>query len=245
MRRAVGYGHGDVAFEGILVTPPAAGRRPAVIVVHTFAGRGPNEVAVAERLAGLGYAGFAADLYGKGVLGGSREECAALMQPFLDDRALLRARMLAIVDTVRGLPEVDPTRIVAIGYCFGGLAVLDLARAGADIQGVASFHGLFGAPADLEVEPIKAKVVAFHGWDDPMVPPEAVIALAGELGAAGADWQIHAYGGTLHGFTNPKANAPENGVLYNPVADRRSWSSLLHFLEECFQILPGTGRGTA
>ena len=233
-RRPVGYRHGAAELEGILACDSDAGPRPAVIVLHTFAGRGDNELAVAERLAGLGYAGFAADLYGRGVLGQDRDECAALMQPFLDDRALLRDRMLAIVDTVRALPEVDASRVAAIGFCFGGLCVLDLARAGADIRGVASFHGLFGAPSALAPARVTARVIAFHGWDDPMVPPEAVTALAAEFGAAGADWQIHGYGGTMHGFTNPKANAPENGVLYNPAAARRSWNSLVAFLEECF-----------
>ena len=235
-RRPVGTLHGADELEGILASDPAAGPRPAVIVLHTFAGRGDNELVVAERLAALGYAGFAADLYGRGVLGQSREQCAALMQPFLDDRALLRDRMLAIVDTVRALPEVDASRVAAIGFCFGGLCVLDLARAGADIRGVASFHGLFGAPVGLAPRPITARIVAFHGWDDPMVPPDAVTALAAELSAAGADWQIHGYGGTMHGFTNPKANAPENGVLYNPVAARRSWQSLVAFLDECFAV---------
>jgi dienelactone hydrolase len=232
--RPIDYSHGGTAFEGILVSEPGSGPRPAVIVLHTFAGRGENEVAVAQRLAELGYAGFAADLYGKGVFGQTREECAGLMQPLLDDRALLQDRMLAIVDTVRALPEVDAARVAAIGYCFGGLCVLDLARTGADVRGVASFHGLFGAPGNRDGTMIRAKVVAYHGWDDPMVPPEAVTALAAELSAAGADWQILGLGGTMHGFTNPKANAPENGVLYNPVAARRSWASLVRFLEECF-----------
>ncbi|QAY77637.1 dienelactone hydrolase family protein [Sphingosinicella sp. BN140058] len=233
-RRTIDYSHDGDALEGLFVFDPQAGPRPTVIVVHTFVGRGPNEEAVAERLAGLGYNAFAADLYGKGVLGTTREECSALMQPFLDDRARLQARMLAVLETVRGLAEVNPARIVAIGYCFGGLCVLDLARTGADLAGVASVHGLFGAPGNCEGTKITAKVVAFHGWDDPMVPPEAVTALGKELTAAGADWQIHAYGGVMHGFTNPKAAAPENGVLYDAAADRRSWASLRLFLEECF-----------
>jgi dienelactone hydrolase len=233
-KRAIDYSHDGDALEGVLVFDPDAGPRPAVIVVHTFVGRGPNEEAVAERLAGLGYNGFAADLYGKGVLGGTREECAALMKPFIDDRARLQARMLRVLETVRSLAEVDSSRIVAIGYCFGGLCVLDLARTGADVQGVASFHGLFGAPGNRDGTKIAAKVVAYHGWDDPMVPPSAVTALGEELSAAGADWQIHAYGGVMHGFTNPKAAAPENGVLYDAAADRRSWANLRLFLEECF-----------
>jgi dienelactone hydrolase len=233
-KRPVEYRHGDTLLEGLLVCDPAQVPRPTVIIAHTFVGRGPNEEAVAERLAALGYAAFAADLYGKGVLGATREECAGLMQPFLDDRAQLQDRMLLLLDTVRALPEVDPDRIVAIGYCFGGLCVLDLARTGAELKGVASIHGLFDAPGNRAGSRIAAKVIAFHGWDDPMVPPAAVTALGQELTAAGADWQIHAYGGVMHGFTNPKAAAPENGVLYDPRAAGRAWSSLLLFLEECF-----------
>jgi len=134
---------------------------------------------------------------------------------------------------VRELDAVEPDRIVAIGYCFGGQCALDLARSGADIAGVASFHGLFDPPG-LEPLPIKAKVVAFHGWDDPMAPPEAVVALGKELTEAGADWQIHAYGHTSHGFTNPSMTGAIPGVRYNELAAERSWTSLINFLEELF-----------
>jgi dienelactone hydrolase len=233
-KRPVEYSHGGALLEGLLVCDPEGGPRPTVIVAHTFVGRGPNEEAAAERLAALGYTAFAADLYGKGVLGTTREECAGLMQPFMEDRAHLQDRMLALLDTVRALPHVDAGRIVAIGYCFGGLCVLDLARTGAELAGVASMHGLFEPPGNRDGTRISAKVVAYHGWDDPMVPPASVTALGHELTAAGADWQIHAYGGVMHGFTNPNAAAPENGVLYDPRAAGRAWASLLLFLEECF-----------
>ena len=139
-----------------------------------------------------------------------------------------------MLESARGQEAIESDRIVAIGYCFGGQCALDLARSGADIAGVASFHGLFDPPG-LPHLPIKAKVVAYHGWDDPMVPPEAVVALASELTEAGCDWQIHAYGHTGHGFTNPKAHELQiDGVFYVREAARRSFASLYLFLDELF-----------
>jgi dienelactone hydrolase len=218
----------------VLVASPATGQRPAVIIFPSFVGRSESEVAVARRLAGLGYVGIAADLYGEGRQGIGQEECFGLMRPFLEDRRSLQERLLAILEAVRALPEVDPQRVAAIGYCFGGLCALDLARSGADVSGVASFHGLFTPAPHLKGTSISAKVLAFHGWDDPMAPPEQVLELARELSGAGADWQIHAYGGTMHSFTNPNANAPEKGVMYNDTASQRSWATLERFLNELF-----------
>jgi len=149
------------------------------------------------------------------------------------DRALIRRMVTAVLEQVRGLEAVVPDAIATAGYCFGGMCALDLARSGADIAGAASFHGLFDAP-DLEPQPIKAKVIAFHGWDDPLAPPEKVVALGDELTAAGADWQIHAYGQTAHGFTNPKADGSTPGVVHNSVAADRSWTAFVNFLEELF-----------
>jgi dienelactone hydrolase len=150
------------------------------------------------------------------------------------DRGALRRRLLAIVDLVRGMAEVQDRQIVVAGYCFGGLCALDVARSGTEIAAAVAFHGLFDPPG-LPEEKIKAKVVAFHGWDDPMVPPEKVVALAHELTAAGADWQIHAYGHVAHGFTNPKASDLQiDGVRYNVLAAERSWTSFIDLLEELF-----------
>jgi len=233
--RLVEYRHSGKTFEGFLAFDDAvASPRPAVMVSHAWAGRGPFECDKARALARLGYAGFALDLYGQGVLGASNEENSALMQPLIQDRALLQSRLRQALDTVRALPEVDPARVAAIGFCFGGLCVLDLARTGADLRGVASFHGLFVPPGNLAGRKIRARVLALHGNDDPMVPVEQVVALEKELTAAGCDWQIHVYGGTRHSFTNPQANNPDFGTVYNAAADRRSWRTLVDFLGEIF-----------
>ena len=233
--RTVGYEHNGTTLEGILAVDEAqTGKRPVVLVSHAWAGRTDFEVNIAKKLAGLGYAGFALDLYGKGVVGSSTEENQKLMTPFMEDRSMLQSRLLHIVEVAKKLPETNPKKIAAIGFCFGGLCVLDIARTGADISGVASFHGLLGAPENLGDVKIMAKVIAFHGWDDPMAPPSDVQGLGKELTDAGADWQLHAYGQTMHAFTNPAANDPDFGTVYNKSAADRSWTSLVEFLSECF-----------
>lgn len=231
----VEYTDNGVTLEGYLAWDDAgAASMPGVMISHAWAGRSEFECGKARLLAELGYAGFAHDLYGKGVLGGGTAENAKLMQPFLDDRGMLQTRLAAVLETLRGRPMVDASRIAAMGYCFGGLCVLDLARTGADIQGVVSLHGLLGAPGNTAGVKITAKVLALHGWDDPMAPPARVDSFAKEMTEAGADWQLHAYGNTLHAFTNPAADDLNLGVRYNAAADRRSWQSTRNFLAELF-----------
>jgi dienelactone hydrolase len=220
-------------FEHMLVSE-AAKPRPSVLIFPTIMGRSELELGFARRLAESGYAALVADLYGREHIGRPREECRTLMMALLGDRALLRDRLLAVLETARAQPEADGARVAAIGFCFGGLCALDLARCGAEVAGVASFHGLL-KPPPLPAAPISSRVIVFHGWADPMAPPADVAALAAELTAAGADWQIHAYGGVMHGFTNPKANDREAGILYDACAARRSWTSLGSFLGDCFE----------
>ena len=233
--RLIEYQAGELTCEGYLAWDDAiSGPRPAVAIAHTWAGRGDFEQSKAEALAKLGYVGFAVDIYGGGQRGSSVEENSALMQPLMENRELLQQRIIAAVETLKQQAEVDASQTAAMGFCLGGLTVLDLARTGADIKGVVSFHGLFNAPDNTSANKIGAKVLCLHGYDDPMALPESIIELGTELTEAGADWQIHAYGGTVHGFTNPLANMPEMGVLYNEAADRRSWQALQNFLEEVF-----------
>jgi len=220
--------------ESVLVSRRDRQRRPAVILFPTVAGVSELELGFARQLVALGFHGFVADLYGKGFRGQPREVLMGEMRRLQSDRAALRRRLISVLDRVRKLDEVESERIVAIGYCFGGQCALDLARSGAEIAGAASFHGLLDPPG-LAPGPIKARVLVFHGWDDPMAPPDNVVALGEELTTAGCDWQIHAYGNVRHGFTNPGANALGNpAVKYDALAAERSWTSLINFLEELF-----------
>ncbi len=234
-QRIVDYEDGATILEGRLAWDDAfEGPRPGVLVAHAWGGRSGFEDGKADRLASLGYAAFAIDLYGKGVRGSAPETNAALMQPFLDDRAKLQKRLLISLDAVREQPEVDGDKLAAVGFCFGGLCVLDIARSGADIAGVVSFHGLFSPPGNTSGNKIRARILALHGWDDPMATPAAVNALATELSDLQADWQLHAYGNTMHAFSNPAAANPDMGTMYDPVADRRSWQAMSNFLSELF-----------
>ncbi|MBC7983058.1 MAG: dienelactone hydrolase family protein [Candidatus Obscuribacterales bacterium] len=226
------YRDGETNCEGFLCYDAGrTGPLPAVLISHAWAGRDEFVARKARRLAWHGYAAFALDMYGDARQGKTTAENRALMDPFMADRAMLARRITAALTTVRALPQVDPKRIAAMGFCFGGLCVLDLARSGADIRGVASFHGLL-KPTGLPVKPITSKILVMHGYDDPMAPPDEVLALGKELTAAGADWQVHAYGRTVHAFTNPGARDAAMGTVYNANADRRSWHSLLNFFEE-------------
>lgn len=233
--RIIDYVDGDVVLEGRLAWDDrVSGPRPGVLVSHAWSGRSAAEDGKADRLAEHGYAALALDVYGKGRRGASPAENAALMQPFVDDRAMLQRRMQAALATLSAQPEVDAGRVAAIGFCFGGLCVLDLARSGASLAGVVSFHGLLSAPGNTDGNRVNAKILVLHGWDDPMATPGSVLALAEELTALGADWQLHAYGNTLHAFSNPAANNPGLGTVYNADADRRSWIAMRNFLEELF-----------
>jgi dienelactone hydrolase len=232
-QRELTQSYGDQTLTHIIVHDGTGRVLPTVIIIPTVMGVQPLEIGFAEKLVALGYHVVVADLFGRRFTAGVDKEAAfAAMGALRADRAALRDRLVAVVEEVRKREHVDRDRVAVIGYCFGGQCALDVARSGADVAGVASFHGLFDPPG-LAANPIKAKVAAYHGWDDPMVPPEAVVALGQELTAAGADWQIHAYGHVGHGFTNPNASQMGiAGVFYHEAAARRSWASLVNFLGE-------------
>jgi dienelactone hydrolase len=226
-------------FEGESLESVFVGRRdgearPTVILIPTVMGVTDLEIGFGRQLVELGYNAFVADLFGKEFHGAPRDTMFGEMTRLRSDRAALRRRLQHVLEVARELEEVPDEKIVVAGYCFGGQCALDLARSGADIAAAVSFHGLFDAP-DLPKERITAKVVCFHGWDDPMVPPEMVVALGNELTEAGSDWQIHAYGHVGHGFTNPHASDLKiDGVAYNALAAERSWTSFINLLEELF-----------
>lgn len=231
--RTLEYFEGPLALRGHLAWDASASDpRPGVLVAHTWAGCGGFEQGKAVALAQLGYVALAVDMYGDGVVGSGPEENARLMAPLLEDRATLQRRMQAALEALKGLECVDESRTAAIGFCFGGLCVLDLARTGASLQAAVSFHGLLHPPGNIANTPVKASVLVLHGWDDPMAQPPSVEALAGELTRAGADWQVHAYGGAMHAFTNPAANNPDFGTVYDEQADKRSWRAMREFLDD-------------
>ncbi len=230
------YTDGETTFEAyVSYAQDGAAPRPCVLVGHDWSGPNRSIRANTDKLARLGYVGFALDVYGKGVRGEERGDNTALMSPLLADRALLRKRLLAGLAAATRHPMVDRNRIAIIGYCFGGLCALDLARAAPpELKGAVSFHGVLTPPGFSEQPRITASILILHGWDDPMAPPSDVLNLAKELTAAGADWQLHAYGHTRHAFTFEGANMPERGIVYNAAADRRSWAAMRAFLEEIF-----------
>lgn len=208
-------------------------KAPVVLIFHAWRGKDQFVIDKTKELAKAGYVGCALDIYGKGVIGNGKEECAKLMTPFIEDRQLLQNRILAGYNMAKKLAFADPDKIAAIGFCFGGLCALDLARSGVDIKGVVSFHGIL-MDNSLAKKKISAKILALHGHDDPMVSPEAVLAFEKEMSEKNADWQVHVYGNTMHAFTNPDANDKDFGTVYNPKAEKRAMVSLHNFLAELF-----------
>jgi dienelactone hydrolase len=235
--KPVEYKQADTVLEGLSVYDDAVqGKRPAVLVVHQWKGLGGYERKRAEMLARLGYNVFAADIYGKGVRPQSPQAAAAEAGKYKNDRALLRARVRAGLEVLANHEFTDPKRVAAIGYCFGGMGVLELARSGADIAAVVTFHGALNSPAPADARNIKAKVLALHGADDPNVPSKEVAAFEEEMRQGGVDWQLIAYGGAVHSFTDWNAGSDNSqGVAYNEQADRRSWEAMKQFFAEVFK----------
>jgi dienelactone hydrolase len=222
---------GFIAYSRDLLTPS-----PCVMIAPDWGGRGEEACNKALKLASMGYVGFVIDMYGQAKIGLTKDEKRALMTPLRQNRTALADRIVTAFNTVAQIPQVNPAQIAAIGYCFGGLCVLDLARAGVDIKGVVSFHGLLAPPEGIGFTPIPAKILILHGNDDPLVPPQEITAFSQEMTQRHVDWQIHIYGLTAHSFTDSKANDDEMGLHYNEKADQRSWQSTEQFLYELFKI---------
>jgi len=231
---ALTYQDHDTALHGHIAYQSSETKKPAVIVFHDWSGCNPFAINKAKELAELGYVGFAADIYGEGQVGTTLEEKQALITPFTTDRAKLSKRVHAAFDAIKNHPAVDGNKIAAIGFCFGGLCALDLARTSKELKGVVSFHGLLNRPEDLPISPISADILVLHGFEDPMVPPEQVLAFCEEMQQSDASWQIDMYGKTQHAFTNPEAHDTNLGTIYEPKACTRAMQSMTHFLEEIF-----------
>ncbi len=234
--KSVEYRQGDTRLVGYLAYPKdAKGPLPGILVVHAWMGLDDYAKRRTAQLAELGYIAFAADIYGDGKIAADPKEAGALSSSYKKDRALLRARTAAGLATLKAQPGVAADKIAAIGYCFGGMAVLELARSGADLAGVVSFHGVLDTPTPEDARNIRAKVLALHGADDPYVPPDQVAAFENEMRKTGVDWQLVAYGGAVHSFTNPASGSDNSkGAAYNASADARSWVAMQQFFNELF-----------
>jgi dienelactone hydrolase len=228
------YKQGDTVLEGYVAYDDAiTGPRPGVLLSHQWKGLTAYEKKRAEMLAKLGYVAFAVDIYGRGVRADNPQDASALAAKYKNDRALLRQRVQAGLKAMLERPEVDPRRVAAIGYCFGGTTVLELARSGADLAGVVSFHGGLNTPIPAGPSEVKARVLVLHGADDPFVPAAEVNAFAGEMRQAKVDWQLVAYGGAVHSFTDWNAGSDNSkGAAYNQQADQRSWNAMRAFFNE-------------
>lgn len=221
-----------VDFDGVLV--PAGPGAPTVLVFHGMEGRSDAQVEFCHRVAQLGYQAVAVDLFGTEATNGGIDATAAAMNGFLEDRAAMSERLTTVVDHLSALPGVDREAMAAMGFCFGGLCMLDLARHGTHLRSVTAFHGLLTALPDAPSTPIDTRISVHHGWDDPFAPPADVLALTAELTQRQADWQLHAYGNTVHAFMAPFANSPERGILFSESASRRAWVGFVDFLGETF-----------
>jgi len=233
--QTVEYKQGDASLEGFLAYDDSmSGARPGVLVVHQWLGLTDYEKHRAKQLAALGYVAFCADIYGKGVRPKNVAEAGAEATKYKSDRALLRARVNAALDVLKKNELVDPKRVAAIGYCFGGTTVIELARSGADLNGIVSFHGGLDSPTPADGKNIKCKVLILAGADDPFQKPDDLNAFESEMRDAKADWQIAFYGGAVHAFTQPDPGFTNPGAKYNKKADKRSWQAMKDFFAEIF-----------
>jgi dienelactone hydrolase len=233
----IDYRDGSLNLRGLLAYDETVqGKRPGIVVVHEAWGLGDHAMDRAKMLAGLGYVALAADMYGDRRVAADLAAATQLIGDLRTDPKKLRARAGAAVAALKARPNVDGSRVAAIGFCFGGTTVLELARGGADLKGVVSFHGGLQTAAPAQKGAVKPKVLVCTGADDPVIPPAQVTEFEDEMRAAAADWQVIVYGGTVHSFTNPDAGKTVklDGMSYNAQTDRRSWAAMRAFLDEIF-----------
>jgi len=232
----VEYRQGDTVLQGFFAWDDAAkGRRPGVLVVHEWWGHNEHARNQSKRLAQAGYVGFALDMYGKGKVATHPKDAEAFMTEAVKDPAVMTARFNAALAELKRDPHVDPEKIAAIGYCFGGGVVLAMARSGADLDAVVTFHGHLATQTPAEKGKVKARVLVLTGADDPMIPPQQVEAFKSEMTAAGAKFEVVSFPGAKHSFTNPQADKTGmDGLAYNAEADRKSWAAMLDLFRQVF-----------
>lgn len=232
----VEYKQGDTVCEGWLSYDASIkGPRPGVLIVHDWLGLSDYQKMRAEMLAKLGYVAFACDIYGKGVRPANGKEAAEVSKKYYEDRKLYRARARAGLDYLEAQPQTDKSRLAAIGYCFGGMGALELARSGAPLKAVVTFHGALNNPDPEDARNIQASVLVLHGADDPFVKQSEVTAFMDEMRAAHKDWEVVQYSNAVHSFSDKRAGDDNSkGAAYNAIADRRSWQAMKDFLAEKF-----------
>ncbi len=232
----VDYRDGSTVLGGYLaVKKGIEGKQPGVLVVPDWYGLKKPYMDIADKLADMGYVAFAADIYGKGVRPANNQEAAAQATKYKADRKLLRERVLAGLEELKKNPHVDQNRIAAIGYCFGGTTVLELARSGAPVAGIVTFHGGLDSPNPEDGKNIKGKVLVLHGADDPFVKAADIAAFQEEMRKGNVDWQMIYYGDAVHSFTQPQAGTDKSkGNAYNEKAAKRSWEAMKQFFHEIF-----------
>lgn len=232
--RDVDYAADGAILRGYLAHEDGGGQRPGVLVFHEGVGLGDFAMEKARQLASLGYVAFAADMFGERRQAKNLQEVATMVGGLRAEPERLRARGMAALTTLAGLPQVDASRLAAIGFCFGGSVVLELARAGAELKAVVSFHGVLGTKLPAAEGQVKASVLVLSGAEDPLAPPDQVASFEDEMRAAKvADWQVVSYGNTLHGFANPAADGSMmRTALYHPQSDRRSWAAMRALFNE-------------
>ncbi len=229
------YSGHERSFQGVLAHDNGKkGKRPVVLIAHTWTGQSKFEEEKAIELAKMGYLALAVDVYGKGKRAKDNEQAEILMNEALKDRQELLDRLLLAFEKVKEHELADSENVGIIGFCFGGKCALDLARSGVDLKAAVCFHGIFDPPGLEQEMDIKAKILVLHGWEDPFAFPKDIVALGYELTERNAVWEMDIFGHTGHAFTNPNANAPDQGMMYNPLASDRSWDRMARFFEEVF-----------
>ena len=230
------YKDGDTVLEGYVAYDDAVkGPRPGVLVIHDWTGLQDYAKVRARQLAELGYTAFAADIYGQGIRPNDPAECGKQAGKYKGDLPLLRRRVQLGYEQLKAQAGVDADRLGAIGYCFGGTTVLELARSGAEAKAIVSFHGGLATTLPAEAGKVKAELLICHGADDPFVKPEEVAAFKEEIKKAGAKMEFVAYPGAVHAFTKPEAgNDPSKGAAYNEAADKASWAAMKAFFAKAF-----------
>lgn len=239
----ISYRAGDTLLQGeMYYSQDIKDPKPCILVAHAWMGQDDFARSKARSLASLGYVGFAIDLYGNAINARSNEEAAALMAPLFMDRALLQARLKAAFEVACQHPEVNAKKIGGIGFCFGGLSIIELFKSGVDLQGAVSFHAILGderggkkAKTVPIAQGIKGSLLILHGHDDPLVTADDIARCQKELTEARVDWQMNVYSNTSHAFTVPHANDKSAGLVYNQLTEKRTWRAMKNFFEECFR----------